>query len=318
MVFADCANAVLIGSVPVAGAFHHLTASHVLVVAAASGVATVYFDAADFAALPLLVGSDRLTTATSALYGPHTVIGIIAPGIAALLFKVLSVPSVLALDALSFVASALLLRALQTALTGARGATAPVSTWRDTAFSASGGGIVGQFAPIASALLGRGQEKSGTSLEFLAWGAGGFLASVTLPWLSKRLTGPWIALAGTPVATVLLVLCAVVWRFPWAARAAAVLGAGLWRGGHQQHHLSPVANSGAAAESGQRERPGTRLGSGRRRGSADRRCARGRAGCAVGGTGGGGLRRTVRGDLLAVPAAPGSGVRHLALDGLEC
>jgi hypothetical protein len=34
------------------------------------------------------------------------VIGIVAPGIAAVLFKVLSVPSVLALDALSFVASA--------------------------------------------------------------------------------------------------------------------------------------------------------------------------------------------------------------------
>jgi MFS family permease len=236
MVLADSANAVLIGSVPVAGAFHHLSATHVLVVAALSGVATVFFDAADFAALPLLVGTDRLTTATSALFGPSTVIGIIAPGIAALLFKVLSVPSVLALDAFSFIASALMLRALHTALTGARGGTAPASTWRDllvglrfvwrhptirpmtlmnTAFSASGGAIVGQFAPIASALLGRAQEKSGTSLEFLAWGVGGFLASLTLPWLSKRLTGPWIALAGTPVATVLLVLCAVVWRFPW-------------------------------------------------------------------------------------------------------
>jgi hypothetical protein len=37
----------------------------------------------------------RLTAATSALYGPATLVGIIAPGVAALLFKVLSVPSVL-------------------------------------------------------------------------------------------------------------------------------------------------------------------------------------------------------------------------------
>jgi MFS family permease len=50
---------------------------------------------------------------------------------AALLFKVLSVPSVLALDALSFAASALLLRALHTTLTGARDSTAPARTWRD-------------------------------------------------------------------------------------------------------------------------------------------------------------------------------------------
>ena len=54
MVFADCANALLIGSVPVA-------------------------------ALPLLVGRARLTAATSALYGPATVVGIVAPGVAPLL-----------------------------------------------------------------------------------------------------------------------------------------------------------------------------------------------------------------------------------------
>jgi hypothetical protein len=65
MVIADCAHALLIGSVPVA-------------------------------ALPVLVGRGRLTAATSALYGPATVVGIIAPGVAALLFKVPSVPSVLA------------------------------------------------------------------------------------------------------------------------------------------------------------------------------------------------------------------------------
>jgi len=120
-------------------------------IATSGGVATVFFDAADFAAL---------------------------------LFKVLSVPSVLALDALSLIASALLLRALHTALTGARGATAPASTWRDllvglrfvwrhptirpmtlmnTAFSASGGAVVGQFAPIASALLGPAQETSSSA-----------------------------------------------------------------------------------------------------------------------------------------------------------
>jgi hypothetical protein len=53
--------------------------------------------------------------------------------VAALLFKVLSVPSVLALDALSFAASALLLRALRTTLTGARDPTAPARGWRDLA-----------------------------------------------------------------------------------------------------------------------------------------------------------------------------------------
>ena len=183
-----------------------------------------------------MVGPDRLTTASSALYGPHTVIGIIAPGVAAVLFKVLSVPSVLALDALSFVASALLLRALHTGLTGARAGTGPASTWRDllvglrfvwrhptirpmtlmnTAFSASGGAVLGQFAPLASQLLGRAQEKTGTALEFLAWGVGGFLSSLILPWLSKRLAGPWIALGGTPLATLLPALCALTWSFPW-------------------------------------------------------------------------------------------------------
>jgi predicted MFS family arabinose efflux permease len=236
MVTTDCVNALLIGSVPVAAAAHHLTPAHVLVVAGLSGVATVFFDAADFAALPLMVGSDRLTTASSALFGPHTAIGIIAPGIAALLFKVLSVPSVLALDALSFLASALLLRALHTALTGTRTGAAPASTWRDLlvglrfvwrhptirpmtlmsfAHSASGGAVMGQFAPLASHLLGRAHEKTGASLEFLAWGVGGFLSSLVLPWLSRRLAGPWIALVFGPLSAVCLALCALAWSFPW-------------------------------------------------------------------------------------------------------
>ena len=95
MVVTDCANALLLGSVPVAAALHRLTAGQVLAVASLSGTASVFFDAADFAALPLLVGRDRLATATSALFGPHTAVGIVAPAVAALLFKVLSVPSVL-------------------------------------------------------------------------------------------------------------------------------------------------------------------------------------------------------------------------------
>ncbi len=244
MVLADCVNAALVGSVPVASLGHHLTAAHVLAVAALSGMARVFFDAADFAALPLLVGPQRLTAATGALYGPVTVVAIVAPGVAALLFRVLSVPSVLALDALSFGASAFLLRALHTALTGTRvGRIRPGRdllvglgfVWRhptirpmtlaNTAFSASGGAVTGQFAPLAGHVLGTAHAKTGTSLEYLVYGVGGFLASLVLPWLSRRVSPPWIALLVTPAAGLLLGWAAVAGGFP--VLLASLLGWGL-------------------------------------------------------------------------------------------
>lgn len=67
MVGADLVSATVIGSVPVAAAGHVLTATHILVVAALAATAFVFFDAANFGALPTLVGTARITAANSAV-----------------------------------------------------------------------------------------------------------------------------------------------------------------------------------------------------------------------------------------------------------
>jgi len=69
----------------------------------------VFFDAASFAAVPALAGRDRVGAATTRMTTVYTVIGIAGPLAGAAAVSGLGAPAVLALDALSYAASALLL-----------------------------------------------------------------------------------------------------------------------------------------------------------------------------------------------------------------
>ena len=59
MVGCDLLNTLLLGSIPLAAVFHVLTIPHIFVVAFLSAAAYVWFDAANFGALPTLVGRAR-------------------------------------------------------------------------------------------------------------------------------------------------------------------------------------------------------------------------------------------------------------------
>ena len=69
MVGADLADTVLLGSVPVAYWLGILTVPHILVVAFAGPAVAVFFDGANFGALPVLVGRDRIAEANAAIWG---------------------------------------------------------------------------------------------------------------------------------------------------------------------------------------------------------------------------------------------------------
>ncbi|SDE03271.1 MFS transporter [Glycomyces harbinensis] len=112
MVGADAAAAALLATVPSAAAFGTVTAAHVLAVVVLTGTAFVWFDAAAFGALPQIVGRERLQQANSLIFSTTTVVGIAAPALGGLLASAVGPEAVIGINALTFAASALLLRRL--------------------------------------------------------------------------------------------------------------------------------------------------------------------------------------------------------------
>lgn len=109
LIWADLGRAVLLGSIPVAFVFFELTLVHLLVVAFAAAVLSTFFDVADNAYLPTVVSRKRLVAANSALTATWSVAEFSAFGIGGFLIQVLTAPIAIAIDAVTFVVSALLL-----------------------------------------------------------------------------------------------------------------------------------------------------------------------------------------------------------------
>lgn len=112
MVGCDLARTVLVASVPVAAAFDVLSIGQLLVVAFATGVATVLFQVAYQSYLPSLIEVDDLAEGNAKLQGSQATAGIIGPGLGGLLAQALRAPFALAVDAASYFVSAIALRAI--------------------------------------------------------------------------------------------------------------------------------------------------------------------------------------------------------------
>ena len=107
MIGADWIRAVLIASVPIAALLGFISLVHLCVVAALVCVATVLFEIADHAILPAIVGRERLVAANARRETVDAAAEIGGPPLGGLLVQWLSAPLALAVDAFSFVASAL-------------------------------------------------------------------------------------------------------------------------------------------------------------------------------------------------------------------
>src|SRR5688572_31452079 len=99
MVVTDLVSAGLLVSVPVAAVSDALTPAHLLIVAGGVASATVWFDAANFGAVPALVGTDQLVRANSAIWSASTAVHVAAPPVAGVLISVIGPAGTLALDA---------------------------------------------------------------------------------------------------------------------------------------------------------------------------------------------------------------------------
>ncbi|TQJ48726.1 MFS transporter [Phycicoccus sp. SLBN-51] len=249
MVRADLVNVVLIGSVPVAWWLGVLTVPHVLVCALLVQAFFTFFDGANFGALPVLVGRERVGAANAAIWGFGGVLDLLVPATVGLALAVVHPADLLVVDALSYVASALAVRAITRPLSSPREHVKPLSTtvlladvaegvrflWRHPGVrsmtligmlqSIGGAGFMALVVVWCDRVLGIGTSGWRFGLLFSVWGIGGILASVVMPRLLRRTTPAALTLAAIPVSAVAGLGVALSRR--WAVATALMVVWGL-------------------------------------------------------------------------------------------
>ena len=115
MIASDAVRALAVVSVPLAAATDALGMGLLLTVAFVVGAASVVSDVAAFAYVPRLVDREALPEANRALQGSATIAQVGGPGLGGLLAQAVGPAGALAADAVSYVASALGIRAARSA-----------------------------------------------------------------------------------------------------------------------------------------------------------------------------------------------------------
>ncbi|WP_412543017.1 MFS transporter [Longispora sp. K20-0274] len=106
MLAGDLGRAAMLGSVPVAGALGVLTLPQLYLVAFGLSVCTVFFDVAYGSYLPVLVPDEQLVAGNVALEVTRNVAGVGGPGLGGLVVATVTAPFAVAVDAVSYLASA--------------------------------------------------------------------------------------------------------------------------------------------------------------------------------------------------------------------
>lgn len=219
MVSCDLLNMVLLGSIPLAGLLHILTIAQIFVVAVLSATAFVWFNAANFGALPTLVGRERIVAATSAIWTMSTVVDILGPAVGGALAVFIGPTQALSADALSYLISAVSLVLIPRALSHVRqadGEDKPIRQlvegigqgigfiWQHRVVRAltllgfgnsfTGGAVLGLLVVYTVQGLGIPTTDGRIGLLFTAGGVGALLASLLLPKVTRRVPVGWITL----------------------------------------------------------------------------------------------------------------------------
>ncbi len=114
LIGADLARAALLLSIPLAAGMGVLRMEQLYLVTFVVGVFSVFFEVADYAYVPSLVGRESVVEANSKLQISYSAAEAGGPGVAGLLVQFVSVPGAIAIDAVSFLVSAILLRRIET------------------------------------------------------------------------------------------------------------------------------------------------------------------------------------------------------------
>ncbi|MER7442779.1 MFS transporter [Micromonospora avicenniae] len=111
-VCADVARAVAVASVPLAWWWDQLTVAHLVVTALVISFANVLFDVANATFLPSIVDRDQLQSRNSLTSATHAATQLSGPSLGGLAVQALGAVPTLLVDAVSYLASAVLLRTL--------------------------------------------------------------------------------------------------------------------------------------------------------------------------------------------------------------
>lgn len=240
MVGADLLSAAVVGSVPLAWFAGVLTLTHVILVGLLFNTIFVFFDAANFGALPALVGRGRVGEANSAVWSATQLLDLLLPGAVGLALVLVDAPLLYVVDVCGALASALLIRGIRRALSAerheprslrsdvtvglrwlARHRTVLAITLLGTAASFASGGVMGQIVPFADQVgVRQGDWRLGAI--YSAFALGGLAGT-----LSYRLLRRWgaarVALVGATASGALTILLS--FQRDWRVATAVVV---LW------------------------------------------------------------------------------------------
>jgi len=247
MIAADLIRAGLLIAVPILALMHHLTIWWVYAAALLVGGSSVLFDIADQAFLPSLVDRSQLVDANGKLAATDAMAEVGGPAIAGPLIQLLGPPIALAVNAATYLASALFLGSLRKVETRAEidANAEPPTRLGDLAagFQALNGDpvvravaivvlIQGLFGGIFSALYmlfairGVGLGAAILGLVIAMGGVGGLIGAMMGPWLARRLGLGLTAAVGALIGGATLALIPLAHGSP-AMGAAYLIGSQL-------------------------------------------------------------------------------------------
>jgi predicted MFS family arabinose efflux permease len=103
----DLGRFAILLTIPTAAALHHLTMTHLYLVAASTSILTVFFDVSYQAWVPSLVSTENLLDANAKLALTESIAEVTGPALTGLLIQWITAPFAILLDAASFLISAL-------------------------------------------------------------------------------------------------------------------------------------------------------------------------------------------------------------------
>ncbi|MEO8272740.1 MAG: MFS transporter [Chloroflexota bacterium] len=113
MIWADIGRALILGTIPVAAVLGFMGMPQLIIVAFAAAILSTFFDVADRSYLPSIVSPKRLVAANSALTASGSVAEFTSFGIGGFLIQLFTAPIAIAIDAVSFLVSAILLATIR-------------------------------------------------------------------------------------------------------------------------------------------------------------------------------------------------------------
>ena len=239
MVGCNVLQTFVLATVPLAAAAGVLGVEQVFVVAIVSATLFVWFDAANFGALPLIAGRHRLVEANAAVSGASSLIAVVGPAVAGVLAATIGPAYAIGLDAASYGLSAIALLLVRAPFSTRHLDPASVEplvrrllddvreglrflwghrlvrtlTLLGFGISFTGGAVTGLTVVYGVQALGLPDSGAGIGLLFSAAALGSLASSLLLPALNRRFATGSITLGGLTAAVVAVAALALVTNF---------------------------------------------------------------------------------------------------------